>query len=251
MTILIVDDSPNDRKMLRKDLIKLGENEKGILEATNEAEFLKILHSERPEIVFLDINLGKEHAFDILDRMGAREFEIIFTTAHSEYAVDSYKYSAVGYLTKPTSQDRLTNALRKVKNNIEEKIRNKRHETLLYNISDFPKFEQRIMLSNKDAIHHKRLNEIIYIHSDHPICNFYFQDGRRITVNNSLKYYEEHLEDFHFFRTHNRYIVNLFFVESYVWAEDAVKLSDGKTLVPVARDRKDNFFVALSKLSIK
>lgn len=254
MTILIVDDSPLDRKLLKKDLIALGEYNEDILEASNRIEFINILKTAKPSIVFLDIHLGKDHAFKILQQIEHKSFEVIFTTSHSEYAVESFKYSPVDYLTKPMSRDRLKETLVKVKDIVWEKIKNQRNETLLYNISDFPKFEQRIALTNKFGLHQKRVNEIMYVHSDSPLCHFHFEDGSIITVTNSMKHYEDSLSQFNFYRTHDRYIVNLFFVESYISEDNTgtVILSDKKkTKIPVSRGRKDNLLKHLHKQSIR
>lgn len=238
------------RSLLRKDLKNLGEEDADIIEAGSHEEFLEQLKTREPHIVFMDIDLGNAHAFKILDKVEDRRFELIFTTAHGEYAIDSYKYDATDYLTKPLNRDRLNFALEKAKNAVREKIKNWRNETLLFNISDFPKFEKRIQLKEAGRVVNKRLNEIMYIKSDNSDSIFHFGDETVVRVSRNLKHYEDELAEYHFFRTHNSFLVNLFFVEAYIYSTEVLVLTN-KKILSVSRRRKDFFLEALAKISIR
>ena len=90
--------------------------------ATSIKTALKLIQKETPELVFLDIQLKDGTGFDLLEALNDYNFNIIFTTAYSEYALNAIKVSAVDYLLKPIDSDELIEAVKKVKKNVLTKI---------------------------------------------------------------------------------------------------------------------------------
>lgn len=77
-------------------------------------ESIKLIQKVKPDIVFLDIDLPEKNGFQLLDYFPDASFEIIFTTAHNQYAIKAFKLSAIDYLLKPIDLEELRLAISKV-----------------------------------------------------------------------------------------------------------------------------------------
>lgn len=249
MNIIVVDDVSIHRKLLIKDLIKIGEEIELIHEASNADEFIQLLKKIKPEIVFLDIELGKMSAFKVLEKIKDWDFEIIITTGHIQYAIEAYKYNVTDYLVKPIQIQMLGSAIEKAKEKIYAKKIIQNEENLSNQDSKEPRTKKHILLSDQKAKYKRLLSDIVFIKSSHPYCTFHFVNDKPITVSNSIGKYELELAPFDFFRIQSNCLVNLFHVNSYINATEHLKLSTGEEL-RVARDRKKLFIKALTKISI-
>jgi two-component system, LytTR family, response regulator len=111
MRALIVDDSKTDRSALRGMLERLS----GI-DSVDEANCLECargkLSGPGTDLVFLDIEVGREDGFALLDAIGKNR-RVIFTTVHSGYGGEAFDADAVDYIVKPVTEDRLLRAIRR------------------------------------------------------------------------------------------------------------------------------------------
>lgn len=187
--VLIVDDEFLARKLLQAFIVRMPDMEI-VGMAQNAQEALSLMREQSVDILLLDIHMpdlsGMELAHIIQDKAPA----IIFTTAYSEYAVESYEVSAVDYLLKPIALPRLQTALQKAKARIESQ-----HEEFMMVKADYKNY--KIILS-----------ELLYIEGQHEYVSFYTTE-RRITALYSLKALEEELPSDRFARIHKSYIINL------------------------------------------
>jgi two-component system LytT family response regulator len=111
---LIVDDEPPARRRLRKLLGPMIDEGRIHLvgEARDGVEALDVLEQEGVDLVFLDIQMPELDGFDVLERLRPQQRPIvIFTTAYDSYALRAFEASAVDYLLKPISRDRLTESV--------------------------------------------------------------------------------------------------------------------------------------------
>src|ERR1700749_1857078 len=117
MTAIIVDDEKNSREVLETMLQKYCP-EITVLDSCSGAEdFLDRLQKEKPDLLFLDIEMPGMNGFEMLEHVNEPEFEIIFTTSYSEYAIKAIKHSALDYLLKPIDKDELIDAVQKAGKN--------------------------------------------------------------------------------------------------------------------------------------
>lgn len=242
ITALIVDDEVANRNSLRKLLKQhcptlhlLGEA--GTL---NEAYELIVHHS--PQLVFLDIELEKETAFDLLKKLDEVNFKVIFVTAHSEYAIKAFKFSAIDYLLKPVVDSDLIVAVNKAVNEI-----NFNHQ--LYS---------KGLLENLNATNGQKLaipiaNGLIFLSPDEVIrleadvnYTYIFSNGQKFTAARTIKDYELILNEHHFFRIHKSHLINLKHVKQFSRVDGYfVEMSDG-SVVEISRRKKDEFVAAMS-----
>src|SRR5436190_885608 len=104
---IIVDDELKSRENLKILVEDYCENIKVEATCKNVKEGLDAISKYNPNIVFLDIQMQRETGFDLLNQVGEIKFNLIFITAHSEYALRAFKYSALDYLLKPVDIDEL------------------------------------------------------------------------------------------------------------------------------------------------
>jgi len=110
--VLIVDDENLSRKKIRRFLEERGEGF-NIMEAENGLEALDMIDAEKPQIVFLDIEMPEMNGMDLIHAVSNPHFHLVFQTAYSEYAVQAFEKNAIDYLLKPFNQDRFNQALEK------------------------------------------------------------------------------------------------------------------------------------------
>jgi two-component system LytT family response regulator len=111
-TALIIDDERLARNELRKLLASHPEIEV-LGEASNADEGLKLIQQLSPDVIFLDIQMPAKTGFELLQELD-RSPEVVFTTAHDEYALKAFEVNAFDYLLKPIDPKRLADAVQKL-----------------------------------------------------------------------------------------------------------------------------------------
>jgi two-component system LytT family response regulator len=130
---LIVDDEPKARNILNYYIENFVEDISEIREAESVDAALEILKNYRPSIVFLDVEMPKKNGFDFLRSIKEPSFEVIFTTAYNQYAVQAIRFSALDYLLKPVDPDELKASVERFKNKVAPGHENK---VLFSNLAD-------------------------------------------------------------------------------------------------------------------
>jgi two-component system, LytTR family, response regulator len=115
LTVLIVDDEPLAREGLKR-LVSFDADVGNVHEARNGREAVVALRDHRPDLVLLDVQMPRMDGFAVIDAVGAdRMPEIIFVTAHDQYAIRAFEISAVDYLLKPVTEERFRTAFTRAK----------------------------------------------------------------------------------------------------------------------------------------
>jgi len=201
-----------------------------------------------PDFIILDVNLEDGDAFSLLKRLGEIPFKIVFTTSFDAYALEAIKYSALDYLLKPYAPEELKTAIEKVVQQLQKEQYQQQLQALFYNIETEKRSDKKLVLKNLDTIHIVQIKDIIYIQSDSNYSSFYLENGKKIVVSKTLKFYEERLKGLRFFRIHQRYLINLDHIQTVDRKEDQVVLS-GIISLPISQSRKKMLFSYLSDLS--
>lgn len=195
-----------------------------------------------PHLVFMDISLPGKTSFDLLQEMGSVEFEIIFVTAHHQFALQAFKYSAVDYLMKPIDEDQLTEAVNRAVRKISASSTNSNINTLLYNLKKpVSGQEMKLCIPSLKGFQVVELKDILYCEASGSYTNFHFVGQPNICSAKAIHEYEEMLCDSNFVRIHKSYLVNLSHMKEYIRGEGgAVVLSNNKE-IEVSRRKKDLF----------
>ena len=223
---IIVEDEANSREILRNYLGKYCKNVTLKGEAATIQEGLELIEREKPDLIFLDVEMPFGNAFDLLDQVPDRSFETIFVTAYNQYAMDALNSHAAYYLMKPINIDELVKAVNYV-------VQIKEGEVALEGKvlqSKLKKAEGKITLPQQDGFQVLDINDIYFCKADDNYTEIYLEE-KRIVISKTLKYFEDALKDFPFARIHKSYLVNVNEVLKYKKGKGgSVVLSNGKEL---------------------
>lgn len=204
------------------------------------------INQHRPNLVFLDIEMPEYNGFELLSFFRDVDFEIIFVTAYSEYAVRAFEISAIDYILKPVEVDLLLSAMerfqqKKLSNTMQDRL-----DMLKENITE--EEVKRIALPMNDGLVFIELKDIILIEAEGSYARIITSNGSTLVVSKRLKFFEDLLASRAlFFRPHRSFIINLNYVKKYVKGESAIVL-DGQHIISLSRERKQEFESRLKEL---
>lgn len=207
----------------------------GFAESVEEAK--KIIDRLKPDLVFMDIMLKDGTGFDVLQQISFNSFNLIFTTAYEQHAVNAFKYSAIDYLLKPIDPQELKSAIDRIAFLKERVLEKEQIKELKKNLSKTP---ERIVLPTQEAMYVVKLDQIIRCETSGSYTTFFLIDGRKIIVSKPLKNYEDILLPPQFFRVHQSHLINVNAILSYS-REGMIHMND-KSVVPISRGKKEHFF---------
>lgn len=236
---LIVDDEEHTRSLLKNIIVELELSLDVYTEGHNLKTGLKAVQTIDPDIVILDVQMPDGTGFDFLELVPERKFELLFITAHQEYAIRAIKTAALDYILKPVDQDELEKAL---KNAIQKCKENPKKE------SSQPFEGDKIIIKTQESVYMVQLDSLVRCESYKNYTTFYLENGKRITVSKTLKEYSQLLNNPSFFRSHRSHIINWNYFESFEKQNGGlIKMKNGDD-VPLARSCKEEFFNTLEKL---
>jgi two-component system LytT family response regulator len=229
LKVLIVEDVEPVAMHLAAEIMDSCPGIEKIEVAGSVLEGLKQIKRMKPDILFLDVDLGDSNGFDLLDLLPPDlELPIIFTTGSEEHAIKAFGYGALDYLLKPVERGALQRAFERALKG-RSTIRQLRKEAA-------PR--DRIALHTQESIEIIPIETVLHCESDGGYTIFYLADGRKHIVSNTLKTYAEMFEGMGFLRVHQSHLVNFSKVRSYIKAEGGyLELLDGSR-VPVSHRKK-------------
>lgn len=224
MNCIIIEDQPPAQRILKKYIQDIGTL---TLKATfsNAIEAMEFLKTEEIELIFLDIHLPKISGIDFLKMLPNSPF-IIFTTAFSDYALESYEFRVVDYLLKPFSFQRFVKAVSKIStlkpSNVTQPIENQKKMIFVKSGYEFINIV---------------VEDILYIQSDADYTELFVGD-KKYLASESLRYWEDNLDGNQFVRVHKSYIINVLKIERIVGNQIYLKTNN---IVPIGRAYKEKF----------
>lgn len=236
--ILLIDDERKATDSLRMMLERFIIAEKQV-ECCNDARQAAIMiHNFKPDVIFLDIRMPHLNGFEVLDKVIAKNFKVIFTTAYDEYAIRAIRFSAFDYLLKPVDAEELLQVFHRYE---QTKADANQAKELFANISHNLELQQqqqfRLALPSREGVHFLYPHEIIRCEALNAYTKFYLANNKHLLSSKNLGEYEELLVPFHFIRTHKSHLVNKAFI-SFIDHEGFITLKDA-TKVEVSRRRKE------------
>lgn len=243
---VIIDDEGQNIKLLQ-NMLQMHCPAVNVLATDTEAKNgLLLIEELQPQLVFLDVEMPHLNGFDLLKKLEPVNFETIFVTAYSHYAVEAFEHHATGYITKPINTEKLIAAVNTAIKRIEEKNINKNLFSLLEKNTQAAA-PDKIPLSTSNGLVFVKLAEILYCESSGNYTSFYLCNDKKVMVSRQLGEYEKLLPEANFTRIHDKYIINLSFIKEYIKGSGGdVVLENGKEL-PVASRRKEEFLARFEK----
>ncbi|MBQ0734490.1 LytR/AlgR family response regulator transcription factor [Aquimarina celericrescens] len=246
LTAIIVEDMPDALQLLKSDLKANHPEIKVIDTAQSVVEAAKSLRNTEPDILFLDIMLGDGTGFDVLEIFPELKSKIIFVTASDEYAIRAFKFAAIDYVLKPYSNQELAQAIEKAKQQIQP---NSERLNILKNTLSAPEQKpDKISLHTLDKIIIVSLDDIIRCESDSNNTIFYLQDGQKIFVTKTLKYFADMLKSYQFLRVHQSHLVNLQCISAFIKTDGGYLMLKNGENIPVSVRKKNEVMEILDRL---
>lgn len=244
---LLIDDEKPARRALRTILEMRCPEVDIIGEADSVPTGLQAIRELQPDLVLLDIMLKDQTGFDLLKQLPEIDFKLIFITAHEDFAIRAFRYSALDYILKPVDSTELVAAIAKVREVLGVDDLRLRLSTLMENMAVREK-PRKIALRSVERINIVDLHEIVRCASERNYTRFFLADGSSLLVSRTMKDYADLLEQSGFFRVHHSHLINLEHLVAYEKADGGfVTLSDNSS-VPVANRRKDQLLRYLDRL---
>ena len=208
---------------------------------------LQVIEGCLPDLLFLDIAMNNENAFDLLNRLSPGNFQVIFVTAWDNYAIRAFKYSAVDYLLKPVDGDELRKAVDKVSQASREKGIARHLKVLTDNINALQTAQQKMAVPTMGGLTFIYLNDILRLESKSNCTAIFLSNSKRIVSTKTIKEYESLLPEAIFYRVHNSHIINLSKVQDYHKGRGGCLIMEDGSSVEVALRRKEDFLSRVLK----
>jgi two-component system, LytTR family, response regulator len=235
--LIIIDDEPLARHVVRGMLEAHFQNVLIAGEAADVPEAVKLIHREQPDVVLLDVEMPGYSGIELLRFFATDQinFKIIFITAYSDYAITAFEMAALDYLLKPLQLKDLERALSRVGPMGEQDKAQLRALQDNLSATENPK----IALQVADGLHIVALNDIIYLKADGSYTHVFLSKNIRLTVSKKLIEYEK-LERYpQFIRLHRSHIANLNRVAKYLKQDGGTLVMENNDYLSISQDKKN------------
>lgn len=252
ITALLIDDDNNLRNGMRGLLSMYAPDITILGEADSVRTGTAAIEKYRPNVVFLDIQLGDGTGFDILEQLsqknGSIALHVVFITAHEEYALKAFRFSALDYLLKPVDPEDLKKVIEKIKKVLNVNDNFAHIDLLLENIRKKVDTFKRIALSTSDGIHLFDVSDIIRLESQDNYTKFFIKDNKPVLISKTLKEYEDLLSGQGFERIHQSHLINLAYLKSYIKKDGGYAVMADNSNLPISQRKKERLQELLKSL---
>lgn len=238
MKIFIVEDDSNNILLIKELLKRSPIYTKIVGEAGSVAKAVGLLELTKPDLVFLDIMLKDGTGFDVLTQLGTYDFQVVFITAHDQYAIKAIKKQAIDYILKPIKFDELNLALNRAKAKIADNFKLSFIEE-----SDLQQFNFKTYQGTNVI---KPLIDIVYFEADGSYTKVAFKSGENIIISKNIGEVESEIINKNFFRCHHSFIVNKKFILNVELDRTSKVTCEGGDIIPVSQ-RKKKLFIEFLK----
>lgn len=210
---IIIDDESMARQLLKAMLEEYCPEVEVLASCENLPEGIKAIKKHQPDLIFLDIEMPGHSGLEILEFFNDDEvnFNIIFTTAYNQFAIQAFKLSAVDYILKPIEGEELVQSINRFSN-----LKQKHNYAHLRELVESKQLK-KISIATAQSIKFIELNEILFMKGDGAYTYFHFKNGTDFLSSRNLKQYEDILaENKDFFRCHKSYLININYVSDII-----------------------------------
>lgn len=243
ITALLIDDDDNLRNGMKSLLSRYAPEIQIVGEANSVKTGVETMAILQPQVVFLDIQMADGTGFDVLEQIAQRNGKstahIVFITAHEQYAIKAFRFSALDFLLKPVDPDELQIVVEKIKNVLVKNDDYSHIDLLLENIRKKVDNFKRIALSNSDGIHLFEVSDIIRCESEDNYTKFYIKNSKPILISRTLKEYEELLTEHGFERIHQSHLINIAYLKSYIKKDGGYVVMTDNSNIPISQRKRE------------
>ncbi len=244
--VVLIDNAIGDIKNLEFIISKYMDDAIVVGSATNIEEGIKCINNNNPDVVLLDVDLGTGTGFDLLQSFESRTFDVIFISAHSNYAIRAFKVCAIDFLLKPIEISELKNAIRRVG------VQDIKSKTLkssgTVGTDDVFLTQNKLALPQQFGYEFIDSTDIYYIVADGSYINIVHKKGKPdYLISKPLHYFEQILNKNIFLRVHNSYIVNILEIKTYIRGDGGSLFINNGARIPVSRKFKPSILNIINR----
>jgi two-component system LytT family response regulator len=244
---IIIDDEIRAVKMLQAIIEDTCAEDVVVVATCNDLpEGVKSIKKFKPDLVFLDIEMPGYSGLQILDFFNDDEinFEIVFTTAYNEFALQAFKLSAIDYLLKPIQPEMIREAVDRVIHKFNKSENIQRYNALKQNLDT--ESTKKVAVAIGQSIKFLDIDDIVFIKADGAYSEIVLKDDSKLVISKNLKHFEDILSFAKsFIRVHKSYLINTKYVSEYVKSDGGyLKLKD-KYEVNITHDKVDKLLQVL------
>ena len=232
ITCIIIDDEKPAREFLTKLIKQYFDKKLIVLDSVESVEKgVEAINKLHPELIFLDIEMKGEDGFQLFKYFDNVFFDIIFTTAHKDYAINAIKHAALDYLLKPINFVDLNEAIKRLERKHTAATNQYRINALLDNLNTDSAQFNKIAIPTQTGYELEKISNIIYCEGLDNYAKIITLQGKEIVITKTLKYLEETLPSSVFVRIHKSTLINLNYVANYNRVDGySVTMTNGKKL---------------------
>jgi two-component system LytT family response regulator len=254
ITALIVDDEPLAREKIRR-LLRSETDVEIIGEAVSGAEAVEMIENQKPDLIFLDIQMPEMNGFEVLNAIknGAAIPAVIFVTAYDKYAIKAFEVHALDYLLKPFDSERLQSALKRVREQLESKSHNGFDEKLMSLLSDLKaekEYPQRLVLKTAGRVYFIKTSDIDWIEAAGNYVKLHIGKDAHL-LRETMNKTEAKLDPEKFLRIHRSSLVNIDRIKELnpLFNGDYLVILQDKTELTLSRNYHDRLRALFEKFS--
>lgn len=244
--ILIIEDNPVYKALLKNKLIETGISLKIIGTTHTIPLALELIAVEKPDVLILDIDLGTSTSFELFEHIYYKDFEIIFATAFNDFAISAFDVEAIGYLVKPVITSQLKKFLLVAENNVLEKSLShemaiKHNKLQKHSISG-----ETISVASDTGFDVVPISKIERCEAINSTTHIFLSDGSKLVSSYNLGKFTDQLFIKGFYPVHRSHLVNLSFVKKYL-RSGIIIMQDG-TEIPCSKTNRQDFIAIFSTI---
>ena len=253
MKVAIIDDEIHCIESLALDLNSIDEGIKVVYKCNRPQEALEKLPKLDVDILFLDVEMPGINGFELLEQLERFSFDIVFTTAYSQYAVQAFKLKAFNYLLKPVDVLELKEVLQQWKirkENLDTAASEDVVRQLLEQMKKEGMLKSKIAVPIADGYEFLETNQILFCQSENNYTNIFLANGTKLLISKTLKEVEKTLEKYLFMRIHQSFLINPNYMKNYHRKDGGYVMMDNGQRIPVSHHKKElltGLFEAVSR----
>jgi two-component system LytT family response regulator len=238
---IIVDDEVKNIKLLKSMLRDFCPQVEVIGEAGNIEEAHTLIIKSKPDLLLIDIVMPYGTAFDLLNKLMPIEFDVVFVTAHDNFAIKAFKYSALDYLLKPVNIEELQNVVQRAIIKSSNKTVNDQLTVLFSQYKNNTNISASLAVPTIEGLLFYDTDEIIRIEASGAYTIIYSVKREKVVSSKNIKEYELQLPVDTFFRVHNSHIINIKRLLKYDKGRGGFLTMEDGSIVELATRRKAGF----------
>ncbi len=214
---LIVDDEDDAREMVSILLTQMFPSVEIVGQRDGVDTAAQAIYSFEPDILFLDIEMSDGTGFDLLTRLAYQPDIVIFVTAFDNYAIKAIKASAFDYILKPIDAEEFRQTMNLALKRLERK---RFSNTFGGAMATLQNDTGKIGLPVLNGVNYVDVDTILYCEADDNYTIVHFTNFAKTLVSRTLSHFENDLRKYNFFRSHNKYLVNMKYISAYTKGKD-------------------------------